>query len=81
MNIKTAIYPFQAKWEYIGKRDRFNYKLLLCSYNLLLRKMTLAELFTEYNAEFTATAAEIAAWNTLDPVQIEAAKLMSDRLS
>jgi hypothetical protein len=43
--------------------------------------MTLAELFTEYNAEFTATAAEIAAWNTLDPVQIEAAKLMSDRLS
>ena len=74
-------YPFQAKWEYFGKRDRFNYKLLLCSYNLLLRKMTLAELFTEYNAEFTATAAEIAAWNTLDPVQIEAAKLMSDRLS
>jgi hypothetical protein len=43
--------------------------------------MTLAELFTEYNAEFTATTTEIAAWKTLEPVQIEAAKLMSDRLS
>ncbi len=32
--------------------------------------MTLAELFTEYNAEFTATADEIAAWNLLDPCQI-----------
>ena len=45
--------------------------------------MTLAELFVEFNAGITATADEIAAWNTLDPVQIEeeVAKLMSDRLS
>ena len=45
--------------------------------------MTLAELFTEYNAKFTATATEIAAWGTLDPVQIEEeeVKLMTDRLS
>jgi hypothetical protein len=41
----------------------------------------LAELFTSYNADIIATAAEIAAWKTLDPVQIEGAKLMSDRLS
>ena len=71
MNEYKDCYPFQAKWGYFGKRDRFNNKLLLCSYNLLLRKMTLAELFTEYNAAITATATEIAAWKTLDPVQIE----------
>jgi hypothetical protein len=64
-------YPFQEKWEYFGKRDRFNNKLLLCSYNLYLRKMTLAELFTEYNAVFTATTDEIAAWNAIDPVQVD----------
>ena len=28
---------------------------------------TLAELMTDYNAKFTATAAEITAWNPLDP--------------
>ena len=33
--------------------------------------MTLAELFTEYNAEFTATADEITAWNTLTAVTDE----------
>ena len=46
--------------------------------------MTLAELFTEFNAKFTATADEIAAWNVLDPVQVEAADeelLRSGRLS
>ena len=45
--------------------------------------MTLAELFTEYNAAITATATEIAAWGTLDPVQIGAAggALRSGRLS
>jgi|688.fasta_scaffold629687_2 hypothetical protein len=32
--------------------------------------MTLAELFTEYNAEITATTDEIAAWNLLNPGQI-----------
>ena len=42
---------------------------------------TLADLFTEYNAEITATSDEIAAWNALDPVQIESSKLMSGRLS
>jgi hypothetical protein len=41
----------------------------------------LAELFTSYNADIIATPAEIAAWNTLDPVQIESSKLMSGRLS
>jgi hypothetical protein len=45
--------------------------------------MTLAELFTEYNAEFTATTTEIAAWNAIDPLQVEAAEelLRSGRLS
>jgi hypothetical protein len=46
--------------------------------------MTLAELFADYNAEFTASPTEIAAWNTLDPVQIEADDgdvLRSGRLS
>jgi hypothetical protein len=43
----------------------------------------LAELFTTYNADITATATEIAAWGTLLPVQIEAAVrvLRSGRLS
>jgi hypothetical protein len=41
----------------------------------------LADLFTTYNADITATATEIAAWKTLDPVQIEEAKKDSiDRL-
>ena len=31
---------------------------------------TLEELFTDYNAKFTATAAEIEAWNPLDPVDV-----------
>jgi hypothetical protein len=35
--------------------------------------MSLAELFTEYNAVFTATTDEIAAWNAIDPLQVEAA--------
>jgi hypothetical protein len=43
--------------------------------------MTLIELFVEFNAGITATADEIAAWNVLDPVQIESSKLMSGRLS
>jgi hypothetical protein len=46
--------------------------------------MTLAELFTEYNAVFTATADEIAAWNAIDPLQVEVADeevLRSGRLS
>ena len=43
--------------------------------------MTLAELFTEFNAGITATADEIAAWNVLDPVQIESSILLSGRLS
>jgi hypothetical protein len=38
----------------------------------------LAELFTSYNADIIATAAEIAAWKTLDPVQIEVSKTMTD---
>jgi hypothetical protein len=33
---------------------------------------TLEDLFTTYNADITATDTEIAAWKTLDPVQIEA---------
>ena len=40
----------------------------------------LETLFTEYNALFTATADEIAAWNPIDPVQVEEAKLMEGRL-
>ncbi len=46
--------------------------------------MTLAELFTEYNAAITATETEIAAWNTLSPVQFEDADegaLRSGRLA
>jgi len=46
--------------------------------------MTLAELFTEYNAVFTATADEIAAWTAIDPIQVEVAGddlLRSGRLS
>jgi hypothetical protein len=47
--------------------------------------MTLAALFTEYNAKFTASPEEIASWNAINPLQVEveeeAAKLMSDRLS
>jgi hypothetical protein len=42
---------------------------------------TLADLFTSYNAEITATETEIAAWKILDPVQREYARLMSGRLS
>ena len=38
--------------------------------------VTLEELFTDYNAKFTATAAEIEAWNALDPVSIDAANLL-----
>jgi hypothetical protein len=34
--------------------------------------VTIEELFTDYNAKFTATAAEIEAWNPLDPVSISA---------
>jgi hypothetical protein len=41
---------------------------------------TLEELFTDYNAKFTATAAEIEAWNPLDPVSIDAALLRSGML-
>ena len=37
---------------------------------------TLEELFTDYNAKFTATAAEIEAWNPLDPVSITPAGLL-----
>jgi|LakMenE18May11ns_1017448.scaffolds.fasta_scaffold9670972_1 hypothetical protein len=46
--------------------------------------MTLAELFTEFNAGITATADEIAAWNAIDPLQVEVADdalLRSGRLS
>ena len=41
---------------------------------------TLEELFTDYNAKFTATAAEIEAWNPLDPVSIDATLLRSGML-
>ena len=40
----------------------------------------LEELFTTYNAKFTATADEIAAWNPIDPFQIEVVRLMEGRL-
>ena len=40
----------------------------------------LEELFTTYNAKFTATADEIAAWNPIDPFQIEVSSLMEGRL-
>jgi hypothetical protein len=45
--------------------------------------MTLAELFADYNAKFTASPEEIAAWNAIDPLQVEAAaeELRSGRLS
>ena len=39
----------------------------------------LEDLFTDYNAKIVATADEIEAWNTLDPVAI-LGRLMSDRL-
>ena len=39
----------------------------------------LEELFTTYNAKFTATAVEIAAWNPIDPFQTED-RLMEGRL-
>jgi len=40
---------------------------------------TLEELFTDYNAKFTATAAEIEAWNELEPVEV-AGRLRSGML-
>ena len=40
----------------------------------------LEELFTTYNAKFTATADEIAAWNPIDPFQTEEDRLMEGRL-
>ena len=39
----------------------------------------LEDLFTDYNAKIVATAAEIEAWNPLDPVA-STARLMSGRL-
>ena len=39
----------------------------------------LEDLLTDYNAKIVATAAEIEAWNTLDPVA-STARLMSGRL-
>ena len=40
----------------------------------------LEDLFTDYNASITATADEIAAWNTLDAFQVTDTALMSGRL-
>lgn len=40
----------------------------------------LETLFTDYNAKITATEAEIEAWNVLDPITYEEAKLMEGRL-
>ena len=40
---------------------------------------TLEELFVDYNASITATAAEITAWNTLDSVDAQR-RLMAGKL-
>ena len=42
--------------------------------------VTLEDLFIDYNAKFTATTAEIGAWNTLDVVDVTVARLMSGKL-
>jgi hypothetical protein len=42
--------------------------------------VTLEDLFIDYNAKFTATTAEIGAWNTLDVVSVTATRLMSGKL-
>ena len=44
--------------------------------------VTLEELFIKYNAKFSATTAEIGAWNTLDVVDvpISEVRLMSGKL-